>query len=81
MSKEIVDAINDLTRVMIALNGKFETKAEAVRKMNELSIPPARIAAILAMDLKAVHTVLTRLRQSKAKGDKSDAGPGEGPNG
>ncbi len=76
MSKEIVDAINDLTRVVIAVNGKFETKAEAVRRLVEFSIPPVRIAAILAMELKAVHTVISRMKQ-KAKTDNGAAGAGE----
>ncbi len=76
MSKEVVEAINDLTRVFIAINGKFENRAQAVRRLSALSIPPTRIAAILAMDVKQVHTVLTRLRQSKGKvagGDDAQA--------
>jgi hypothetical protein len=64
MANEVVDAINDLTRVMIALNGKFATKADAVRSLYELAIPPTRIAAILAMEPKAVHTVLSRMKQA-----------------
>jgi len=73
MSKEVVDAINDLTRVFIAVNGKFENKAQAVRRLSELSIPPTRIASILAMDLKSVHTVLTRVRQKAKSRGGNDA--------
>ena len=47
MNQEVVDAINDLTRVTIALNGKFTTKAEAVRALHLLAIPSGRIASIL----------------------------------
>ena len=61
-SNEIVEAIHDLTRVMIALNGKFESKADAVRALHALAIPPVRIASILAMELKAVHSYLSRLK-------------------
>ena len=42
MSQEIVDAINDLTRVIIATNGSFTTQSEADRKLGELSIPSGR---------------------------------------
>lgn len=65
MSKEVVDAINDLTRVTIALSGKLETKADAIRKLYELSIPPARIATILAIQPKDVHSVITRAKKAK----------------
>ena len=47
MNNEVVDAIHDLTRVIIALNGNFASQAEAVRKLNDLSIPSGRIAAKL----------------------------------
>lgn len=42
MSDQIVEAINDLTRVTIALNGGFGTKSEAVRRMAALSIPSGK---------------------------------------
>jgi len=72
----IVDAINDLTRVTIALNGKFPTKADAVRGLYDLAIPPTRIAAILAMESKAVHTVISRMKQAR-KADSKKTGAGE----
>src|SRR5690349_20375967 len=64
--------ISDLTRVMIALNGKYATKAEAVRALNALSIPVPRIAAILAMDPKHVYTALSREKKRKAGGDDGE---------
>jgi hypothetical protein len=74
MGSEVVDAINDLTRVMIALNGKFATKADAVRALVELAIPPTRIAAILAMEPKAVHTVISRMKQAKKADSHASVG-------
>lgn len=56
----IVDAITDLTRVTIALSGKFGTKSDAIRKLSDLAIPPARIAAILAMKITDVSSVLAK---------------------
>jgi len=65
----IVDAINDLTRVTIALHGDFSSKSDAIRRLAELSIPPVRIAAILAMQPNDVRSVLAKARKS----DRRDA--------
>lgn len=67
----IVDAINDLTRVTVALHGGFATKSEAVRRLAELSIPPTRIAAILAMPANDVRSVLAKAR----RGTRQAPGP------
>ena len=64
---EVVLAIQDLTRVVIALSGEFASKADAVRRLNDLSVPPTRIAAILAMEPKQVHSALTKARKRTAK--------------
>ena len=60
-----VDAIYDLARVMIAVSGNFESKSEAVRRLNEFSIPPSRIGTILAMKTNDVTSVLARERKKK----------------
>lgn len=65
--ESVVDAINDLTRITLAIHGGFGSKSEAIRRMNELSIPPARIAAILAMPTKDVSSVLSQDKKRKAK--------------
>jgi hypothetical protein len=67
----VVDAIQDLTRVIIATSGKFESKSDAIRKLHELSIPPGRIAAILAMKTTDVSSVIAKL---KKKGGSSSNG-------
>ncbi len=63
MSSEIVDAINDLTRVTIALHGGFESKSHAVRRLHEFSIPAPRIAAILAMTPNDVHSAIAKAKR------------------
>lgn len=69
MNNELVDAINDLTRVMIALNGGFASKAEAIRRLHDLSIPSRRIAAILAVDQNDVTSAIAKSKKSaKASG-------------
>lgn len=72
MSDPVVDAITDLTRVMLALHGDFKSKAETIRRLDSLSIPASRIAAILAMDPKDVSSSLAKSR--KRQKDDSTAG-------
>jgi hypothetical protein len=75
--QQVVDAVNDLTRVTVAIQGNFGSRAEAVRKLHELSIPPARIANILAMPLNIVHSTLTKAKQrSQERNDTSVKGTG-----
>lgn len=61
----IIDAINDLTRVTIALHGNFTSKSEAIRRLNELAIPSNRIAAILAMSPGDVASAIAKARKAK----------------
>ena len=42
----VVDAVHDLTRVLIATQGNFGSKADVIRRLADLSIPPTRIATI-----------------------------------
>jgi hypothetical protein len=67
MSEPVVEAIQDLTRVIIALQGTFKSKAEAIRRLDEFSIPQARIAAILSMEPKDVRSSLAKARKKKGK--------------
>lgn len=69
--KNVVEAVNDLTRVMIALSGKFDTRSDAVRQLHALAIPPSRIAAILAMESKDVTSIISKAK--KTKKDNTDA--------
>lgn len=67
-TNDVVDAIHDLTRVTIAISESFGSKAETIRKLDELAIPPGRIAAILAMDSKDVASTLAKAKKRKRKG-------------
>lgn len=64
MSQDIVEAINDLTRVTIALNASFASKSEAIRRLHELSIPTGRIAALLGMKPSDVASSIAKLKKS-----------------
>jgi len=70
----VVDAIHDLTRVMIATQGQFGSKADVVRRLADLSIPPVRIAAILAIPQNQVHSVLTKARKRTKNGNLTNEG-------
>jgi hypothetical protein len=60
---DIVIAIQDLTRVTIALSGSFSTKSEAIRRLHELSMPSSRIAAILAMPVGDVSSAIAKMKK------------------
>ena len=70
----VVDAVHDLTRVVIATQGNFGSKADVVRRLADLSIPPARIASILAMPQNQVHSVLTKARKKTKSADLASEG-------
>jgi hypothetical protein len=73
MNEEVVNAIHDLTRVIIALDGKYTTKSDAVRGLYGLGIPAGRIAAILAMKTPDVSSVLAKDKKRTTK-EKSSNG-------
>lgn len=64
---DVVQAINDLTRVTIALHGDFSSKSEAIRRLAELAVPANRIAAILAMQTSDVSSALAKARKSEQR--------------
>jgi hypothetical protein len=74
MNEEIVEAINDLTRVTIALQGEFASKSELIRKLHELAIPSGRIAKILAMRQPDVASAIAKLKKRKPAGGKKRHG-------
>ena len=73
-AEAVVDAVNDLTRIVIAIQGNFGSKADVVRRLADLSIPPLRIAAILATPQNQVHSVLTRARKKTKDADLASEG-------
>jgi hypothetical protein len=59
----VVDAIRDLGRIMIALSDRIESKADAIRRLDAMSIPPSRIASFLSIKLNDVTSVIHRERK------------------
>jgi hypothetical protein len=59
----VVDAINDLTRVTLALYGNGASKSEMIRRLNSMSMSPSRIAALLSMAPKDVTSLVSKLRK------------------
>ncbi len=61
---ELVEAIRDLTRVLIVINGEFASKSEIVRKLSDLSVPPTRIARLIGMKPKDVTSIISKVKKS-----------------
>jgi hypothetical protein len=78
--KDLRDAVLDLTRVTLAVSGKFPSKSEAIRRLSELSIPPSRIAAILAVPLPNVTSAMAKARRTE-KGKVDETNPSSQPSG
>jgi hypothetical protein len=64
-TRGIIDAINYLTRVTLALHGSFTSKSEAIRRLHELAIPSSRIAAILAIPGNDVRSAIAKAKKGK----------------
>lgn len=65
--ESLAAAIQDLTRVMIALTADAESKASLIRRLSDLEIPPPRVAALLGVPTKQVHAELTKAKARKKK--------------
>lgn len=70
--KELVEAIHDLTRVTIALHGKFESKAEAIRKLDEIGLSTSRIANIFGMLSKDVSSTILKAKKNRKESPKDE---------
>lgn len=73
-ARAIVDAIQDLTRVTLAVSGSFASRSDAIRRLSELSVLPSRIAAILAMPQGDVHSALAKAKK-RLQMDKPEVTP------
>ena len=69
---ELVEAIQDLTRVLIVINGEFASKSEMVRKLSDLSVPPTRIARLIGMKPKDVTSIISKGKKSSKTAIASD---------
>ena len=71
---DLHEAILDLTRVTLAVSGNVTSKNDAIRKLADLSIPPSRIALILALPVERVTSALSKARK-KTGGKETSALP------
>ncbi len=68
----VVEAINDLTRVIIAFSPSG-SKYESIRKLHIAGLRSSRIAILLDVPLKDVTSLVAKLRKSgKSKGKGGD---------
>ena len=70
-NSELLEAVRDLTRVMLALHGKFATTTEAVNKLLSLSIPQNRVADLLGLPGNYVRAVAAKTRKRTGSGKKN----------
>lgn len=84
-TRAVLDGLLDLTRVTLAVSGKFKSKAEASRLLAELMIPPVRIAAILGVPSADVRSAIAKGRRRVGGGNETrasvDDSPGDESNG
>ncbi len=69
MNDELIEAINDLTRVMIAFNVSG-SKSDAVRRLHTAGVKQSRIASLLGMPAKDVTSLVSKLRKAERGGKK-----------
>jgi hypothetical protein len=61
----VVTAIYDLARIVLLSGGEFESKADVIRRLDELGIPAGRISLILQEPLNHVTSVLAKAKKRK----------------
>lgn len=66
---DLIEAIRDLTRVLLIQNGELTSKSETIRKLHSLSIPPSRIALLLGMKAKDVTSALSKAKRASIDGE------------
>ena len=67
-STVLAEAINDLTRVTLALNSNGASKAELIRRLASAAVKPARIASLLSIPTKDVTSALNKHRKANGRG-------------
>ena len=69
---EIVEAIRDLTRVILVLDNQSANKSDIIRRLHAVSISPARIASLLGMETKDVTSALSKAKKRIEDDNKDD---------
>ena len=63
---DVLDAVQDQSRIMIAFREEFSNKTEAARRLADLGIPPSRVASLLGKPLSHVTSALAKARKKAA---------------
>lgn len=71
----LLTAVSDLTRVMLALHGNGESRSEMIRRLDSVSIKPARIASLLSIKLNDVTSALHKMRIANKGGKNAKSHP------
>lgn len=71
--RDVLDAIQDQSRIVIALQGNFANTTDAARRLAELGIPPTRVAALLGKPVTHITSAISKARKkSMADGGLAD---------
>ena len=63
----LIEAVNDLTRVTLAMHSNGESKMELIRRLHRTAMSPTRIASLLSMAPKDVTSITSKLRKANRK--------------
>lgn len=69
---DVLDAVQDQSRIMIAFRKEFSNTTDASRRLADLGIPPSRIASLLGKPVSHVTSALAKARK-KAGADVAEA--------
>lgn len=69
---DLLDAIQDQSRIMIAFRKEFSNTTDASRRLADLGIPPSRIASLLGKPVSHVTSALSKARK-KAGADVAES--------
>lgn len=64
-NEDLVEAVNDLARVVIACNDKITSRSDVIRRLHLAAIAPGRIASLLSMPVKDVTSAIHKFNRKK----------------
>ena len=65
----VIDALNDLARIVIACDDRIETKADAITRLHMAAVKPSRIAHLLSLPTKDVTSKINKLNKKAKDGN------------
>jgi hypothetical protein len=63
---DLLDAIQDQSRILIALHEDFQNTSAAAKRLVELGMPPSRVASLLGKPLSHITSALNKARKKSA---------------